>query len=133
MASPPSEPYVRFSRIRLSSWWLLHRDWLALAWALIIVKSPNLAKNAFDQLNLSLPAVPVRAFCLFTKDCTKSTSNKTVHLLLKVEERACLKYPNHPMRLGFSSSTICSTLIPHVLFVFWRIRSRKAIRLFFRT
>src|SRR5262245_9548286 len=25
LASPPSEPYVRFSRIRLSSWWFPHR------------------------------------------------------------------------------------------------------------
>lgn len=28
--TPPSEPYVRFSRIRLSSWWFLHRDCLAV-------------------------------------------------------------------------------------------------------
>ena len=30
-ASPPSEPYVRFSRIRLSSRWFPHRESLALS------------------------------------------------------------------------------------------------------
>src|SRR6516162_10671023 len=33
-ASPPSEPYVRFSRIRLSSWQFPHRECLAARHAL---------------------------------------------------------------------------------------------------
>ena len=47
--SPPSEPCVRFSRTRLSSWWFQHRDWLARAWASVIVKSPISAKKAFGH------------------------------------------------------------------------------------
>jgi hypothetical protein len=31
--SPPSEPYVRFSRIRLSSWQFPHRECLAVCQA----------------------------------------------------------------------------------------------------
>lgn len=49
LASPPSEPYVRFSRIRLSSWWCPHRDWLAACRASVMVKSPAAAKKAFGQ------------------------------------------------------------------------------------
>ena len=47
--SPPSEPCVRFSRTRLSSWQFQHRDWHARAWASVMVKSPRSAKKAFDQ------------------------------------------------------------------------------------
>ena len=36
----PTEPYVRFSRIRLSSQWFPHRDWQTLAWAADMVNSP---------------------------------------------------------------------------------------------
>src|SRR5712692_4455993 len=48
LASPPSEPCRRFSRTRLSSQWLLHRDWLASAWARSIMKSPCAAKKAIS-------------------------------------------------------------------------------------
>ena len=47
-SSPPSEPCVRFSRTRLSSWWFPHRDWLA-RWAVAMVNSPKFAKYAFGQ------------------------------------------------------------------------------------
>ena len=48
-ASPPSEPYVRFSRIRLSSWWFPHRECLASAKASRRVKRPLSAKKALGQ------------------------------------------------------------------------------------
>ena len=47
--SPPSEPCVRFSRTRLSSWWFPHRDWLASSRAATMVNSPWVAKNLFGQ------------------------------------------------------------------------------------
>jgi hypothetical protein len=40
----PSEPYVRFSRIRLSGRAFPHRDRHATAWASVRVKSPSFAK-----------------------------------------------------------------------------------------
>jgi len=52
--SPPSEPHVRFSRIRLSSRWFPHRDWLADCQALVMVKSPAAAKNLLGQRRWSL-------------------------------------------------------------------------------
>ena len=42
--TPPSEPYGRFSRIRLSSRWFLHRDRLAACQAVFIANSPAFAK-----------------------------------------------------------------------------------------
>ena len=47
--SPPSEPYVRFSRIRLCSRRFPHRDCLALSHAVCMANSPASAKNAFGQ------------------------------------------------------------------------------------
>ncbi len=52
--SPPSEPHVRFSRIRLSSRWFPHRDWLADCQALVMVKSPAAAKNLLGPRRWSL-------------------------------------------------------------------------------
>ena len=49
LASPPSEPYVRFSRIRLSSQWFPHRDWLADILASVMVNRPSAAKYIFGQ------------------------------------------------------------------------------------
>jgi hypothetical protein len=42
--TPPSEPYGRFSRIRLSSRWFLHRDCLAVTQAALSANSPSFAK-----------------------------------------------------------------------------------------
>ena len=47
--SPPSEPCKRFSRTRLSSRWLPHRDRRANMWALRMVKSPRSAKKEFGH------------------------------------------------------------------------------------
>jgi hypothetical protein len=47
--SPPSEPCMRFSRTRLSSWWFPHRDWRARTKAAYMVKSPRSAKKAFGH------------------------------------------------------------------------------------
>lgn len=49
LPSPPSEPYVRFSRIRLSSWWFPHRECLAFCQAVLSASSPALAKNVIGQ------------------------------------------------------------------------------------
>src|SRR5690606_40654724 len=43
-ASPPSEPHVRFSRIRLSSRWFPHRGCLAHCQAVCRANSPAFAK-----------------------------------------------------------------------------------------
>ena len=43
--SPPSEPYVRFSRIRLSSRWFPHRECLAGAKVVRRVNRPCAAKG----------------------------------------------------------------------------------------
>src|SRR5271156_1526272 len=47
--SPPSEPYGRFSRIRLSSRWFPHRDCLAFHQAASRVNSSGGAKNLFGR------------------------------------------------------------------------------------
>src|SRR5271169_1972668 len=47
--SPPSEPYGRFSRIRLSSRWFPHRDCLAFRQAASRVNSSGGAKNLFGR------------------------------------------------------------------------------------
>ena len=47
--SPPSEPYGRFSRIRLSSRWFPHRGCLACRQAVSRVNSPAVAKNLFGR------------------------------------------------------------------------------------
>ncbi len=54
-ASPPSEPYVRFSRIRLSSRWFPHRGRLALFRTVFCVNNPKLAKGAFRASLTPLP------------------------------------------------------------------------------
>src|SRR5271170_1051360 len=46
---PPSEPYGRFSRIRLSSRWFPHRDCLAFRQAASRVNSSGGAKNLFGR------------------------------------------------------------------------------------
>src|ERR1700678_1246869 len=55
-ASPPSEPYVRFSRIRLSSRWFPHREWLARSRPVFWVNSPGLAKEALRPPLTPLPS-----------------------------------------------------------------------------
>src|SRR5712691_11719322 len=47
--SPPSEPYGRFSRIRLSSRQFPHRECLAVSQAVWSASSPAWAKNALGQ------------------------------------------------------------------------------------
>ncbi len=46
---PSLEPYVRFSRIRLSSRWFPHRECLADCQAVFIANSPAAAKKASDK------------------------------------------------------------------------------------
>ena len=58
-ASPPSEPYVRFSRIRLSGQWFHLSDCLASAWACSREYSPSSAKYRFGHSNQSPPFTPV--------------------------------------------------------------------------
>src|SRR5208337_2548049 len=67
-ASPPSEPYGRFSRIRLSSRWFPHRDCLACRQAVSRMNSPAEAKKALGQRIRSSGAVPQpgRFSCLRT-------------------------------------------------------------------
>ena len=48
MTSPPSEPCVRFSRTRLSSWKFLHRDWQA-EYILDYGESLHFAKKVFPS------------------------------------------------------------------------------------
>jgi len=66
LASLPSEPYRRFSRIRLSSRWFPDRGCLACRQAVSRVNSPAVAKNLFGQRirsSLQLPQ-PGRFSCL---------------------------------------------------------------------
>lgn len=50
LGSPPSEPYVRFSRIRLSRKQVAHlRDWHNSLWALANEKNPYLSKIILGQ------------------------------------------------------------------------------------
>jgi hypothetical protein len=64
--SPPSEPYGRFSRIRLSSRWFPHRDCLACRQAASRVNSSAVAKNLFGQQTYQTPPLtplPVPTAC----------------------------------------------------------------------
>ncbi len=55
MSFPPSEPYVRFSRLTLSSQWFPPRDWLASAWASGKVNSPCIVDDPFHAVASGSP------------------------------------------------------------------------------
>ena len=89
-ASPPSEPYGRFSRIRLSSRWGPHRDCLACRQAVSRVNSPAEAKKALGQRRRSSGAAPQpgRLSCL--RNIARSRQRTKASTSLRPEV-ACLK------------------------------------------
>jgi len=89
--SPPSEPCMRFSRTRLSSWWFQHRGWLAKARASTMVKSPCSAKKAFGQRVWSARLRPIAGRFCCLRSIARSRRRMNPSSALKVPGAACLK------------------------------------------
>jgi hypothetical protein len=86
LASPPSEPYVQFSRIRLSSRWLLHRDGLAEAQAASSANNPCSAKKAWGHSRLRPRLAPEsdRLNC-----CFSSSARNRRRVIPSMEPNTC--------------------------------------------
>src|SRR5271169_259802 len=80
--SPPSEPYGRFSRIRLSSRWFPHRDCLAFRQAASVVNSSGGREEfVWPAYPVFLAVAATRSFLLLAQHRPKPPSRERVDVL----------------------------------------------------